>query len=758
MASAHELSRPASPVTGAGELAGARLRGAAIVRRPRLDAKLEGVAPVVLVCAPAGYGKSTAVSSWIVDRDLAASWTTCDRADNDPVRLWTRILEGVSAALDGAGEQALARLGESRGVAEPAVAVLAGELARSGSDVAIVLDDVHELDAPECLATLSHALASFPTGVRIVLVGRRAPALRLSRLRANGRLTELETADLVFTREEADRLLALQTGAALSAGELEEAMLRTEGWAAALHLLALRIRGSRSGEDVSALLASFSARHPHVASYLAAEVLDGLDRPLKEFLLRTSVLPRFKAELCDHVLEQTGSSEMLEQAAESQLLLIELDDRREWFRYHPLLAELLQQQLDETAPDLATRLRTRAAEWLEAHGLVEEALVEADAAGNVELVASLIDRHYLALGLAGRIATVMRWIDALPPEVLAERPGVVSAAVQFAVATGRPRTEVRRLAALLERARGSSGWSPAHEAVLRSVAASYADHDLAAATALLESALELARRDAAHLHLEVSLVAGLAAFHVLAGDFDTGDELARSVLEQHEPEWNQYTHVGALGARALVAAHRGQLIAAGAHADEALHWAEETGIQASAPATRASLARAMVARLDGRPAAAEKAARQALARRPAIEGGATHVAVLVELVTVLTERGRLADAARFLAEAREVMSGCSNLGRVALLADGAAKALDQARADNDRTPPETALTRAELAVLRLFPADLTAREMAARRFVSLNTMRAHIRAIYRKLGVGSRRDAVARADALGLLDPPPGNL
>jgi LuxR family maltose regulon positive regulatory protein len=162
----------------------------------------------------------------------------------------------------------------------------------------------------------------------------------------------------------------------------------------------------------------------------------------------------------------------------------------------------------------------------------------------------------------------------------------------------------------------------------------------------------------------------------------------------------------------------------------------------------------MVARLDGRLAAAEKAARQALARRPAVEGGATHVAVLVELVTVLTERGRFTEAARYLAEAREVMKGCRNLGRVALLADGAAEALERARADSARTPPEAALTRTELAVLQLLPTDLTAREIAARRFVSLNTMRAHIRAIYRKLGVSSRRDAVAKADALGLLDPP----
>jgi LuxR family maltose regulon positive regulatory protein len=165
----------------------------------------------------------------------------------------------------------------------------------------------------------------------------------------------------------------------------------------------------------------------------------------------------------------------------------------------------------------------------------------------------------------------------------------------------------------------------------------------------------------------------------------------------------------------------------------------------------------MVARLDGRLVDAEKAARQALAGRPTVEGGATHVAVLVELVAVLTERGRFTEAARSLTEAREVMTGCRNLGRVAVLADEAAEALEHARADSARTPPEVALTRAELAVLRLLPADLTAREMAARRFVSLNTMRAHIRAIYRKLGVSSRRDAVAKADALGLLDPPAEN-
>jgi hypothetical protein len=157
------------------------------------------------VCAPAGYGKSTAVSSWIVDQDISASWTTCDRADNDPVRLWARILDGVSFALDSVGEQALARLRESRGAAEPAITVLADELARTESDIAIVLNDVHELDRPECLATVSHALTVLPAGVRLVLVGRRAPGLRLSRLRANGRLAELETADLAFTRDEADR-------------------------------------------------------------------------------------------------------------------------------------------------------------------------------------------------------------------------------------------------------------------------------------------------------------------------------------------------------------------------------------------------------------------------------------------------------------------------------------------------------------------------------------------------------------------------
>ena len=730
------------------KLARPRLRDG-IIERPRVLARLErgATSAVVLVSAPAGYGKTVAVESWLRRSDSAVAWVAVDAGDNDPVRLWRYVITAVTRACDGVGAFALERLTSASGSVLPAIDELARRLAADGRRVSIVLEDLHEIDDERGLEALGHATRALPHNAQLVLITRTDPKLRLARMRSQGVLTELRARELAFTLDEARRLLVDAEGLALSEPQVALLVARTEGWAAALYLAALCLRDT---PDVDEVLRRFDGVHLHLSEYLTAEVLEGLEPATRAFLLRTSVLPRFSAALCDHVLAADGSAALIAQVQRSNLFLTSLDDQAGWFRYHDLFRALLLAELEAADPGAAVVLHRRAAEWFRARELIEEAVEHASAAGEFETVAELLDEGHLRLIREGRAETLLRWIGAVPEAVLQWRPGLLAVASIAAGGISRPADEVRRLVGAAERGRDAhpEGWTPYYEAVIRVQIAVCAEDDVGAARRAAADAVALAVEAADELTVVALAVLAQARLH--SGDLDGAEETAEQALAYPSAPQRPFGYVSAGATAAIVAAERDRPLTARAHVDRALAAAAGFGIEESPSAARAYMADALTARREGRLDRAERAAVRALKVRAA--GGVVQAWMLLELASILISRGRLARAERSLAGARELLSGMRDAGAIAALADSVASALADAGSGDLMRPLAEPPSPAEMAVLRLLPSPGSWREIADELFLSVHTVKSHARAIYRKLGVRTREEAVARATALGLID------
>ena len=411
-----------------------------LVARPRLvEALDEGLARgLVLVCAPAGFGKTALLADWVRSGDRRVAWLSLDAADDDPARFWRHVVAALDRARPGIAERAGPLLGPPAPASfEGLVTALVNDLAaQPGEDaVLLVLDDYHLIDAQPVHASLAFLLEHLPPGLRLVLASRSDPPLPLARLRASGQLAELRAADLRFTAEEAAALLREATGADLPGAAVAALAARTEGWAAGLQLAALSLRGQA---DPAGFVAAFSGSHRYVLDYLAGEVLDRQPEQMRTFLLETSVLERLSGELCDAVTGRTDGQAMLEQVERANLFLVPLDEVRGWWRYHHLFADLLRARLQQQQPDRVAALHRNAAAWSEEHGLADDAVRHALAAGETTWAARLVERHFdAAFILRGEEATVQRWLAALPAELVRSRPRLLLAQALLAATSGR---------------------------------------------------------------------------------------------------------------------------------------------------------------------------------------------------------------------------------------------------------------------------------------------------------------------------------
>jgi LuxR family maltose regulon positive regulatory protein len=375
------------------------------VRRSLLIKRLANDSrPIVSVVAPAGYGKTTLLAQWAEDSGQAVAWVSVDEKDNDARVLLAYVAEALDA-VEPVRERVFEALA-SRGSSVPGSVVprLGRALASMTTPVALVLDDVHLLDNSECRAALSVLADHVPVGSRLVLCGPEPPPLRVARLRTEGRIVEIGPDDLLLTREEASSLLRAAE-LALDEDEVAELHRRTEGWAVGLYLAALYLRegGSLAGSAVS-----FGGDDRLVSEYVESEFLARISEQQRAFLTRTAVLERMSGPLCDAVLEQPGSA--LAGLARSNLLLVPLDRRGEWYRYHHLFRDMLLAELDRLEPGLMPVLRRRAAAWCVHNGLDEEALEYSIAAGDVGIAASLFEKLASVTWIQGRYRTVERWI------------------------------------------------------------------------------------------------------------------------------------------------------------------------------------------------------------------------------------------------------------------------------------------------------------------------------------------------------------
>src|SRR3954453_3637140 len=343
-------------------------RGRGVVPRPRL---IEGLtrraeSALTLVSAPAGFGKTTLLTEWLAEwlaiapaSDRCAAWLSLDERDNDPALFWRYLVAALEAAAPGVGSNALGLL-QTQPPTEAVLATLLNDLNAVENDVVLVLDDFHVIEAPEVQDGMEFLLEHLPPRIHLVLAARADPALPLARLRGRGELVEVRAAALRFTPDEAAGYLNGVMGLALTPRDVEALEGRTEGWIAALQLAALSMQGR---DDVAGFIAGFAGNDRYIVDYLAEEVLQRQPERVRSFLLQTSVLGRLSGPLCDAVTGRDGGRAMLEALDRGNLFLVPLDDRRRWYRYHHLFADVLQAHLLDEQPDVAPGLHRRASAW-----------------------------------------------------------------------------------------------------------------------------------------------------------------------------------------------------------------------------------------------------------------------------------------------------------------------------------------------------------------------------------------------------------
>ncbi len=410
---------------------------AEMVSRPHLRTALEGTImrhKLLLVSAPAGYGKTTLLAEWARTSSLPVAWLSITGEEDDVVRFLRYVLAAWETVQPDIVETPLGiLLGSQSPDIQSVLSAFLNSADRATSHLAFVLDDYHLVEEPAIHEAVTFLLDHLPPTAHFILASRSEPPLPLARYRARRQLLELQANDLHFTQEESAEFLSQFTGLDLSPDEVSSLYLHTEGWIAGLQLAALSLR---RGYRIKAGIPLVSGKQRFIADYLAQDVLDQLPADIQDFLLKTSLLDRLCGSLCEAVTGQVGGQVMLETLERENLFLLPLDDQREWYRYHSLFGEFLQVELEKRLPGEASRLHSRAARWYLAHDLPEQAFQHAHAANDVELVVQILDLYLNAKLLAGEIRVVERWIDSLPAEWYFAYPVLGLARAGFLAFTG----------------------------------------------------------------------------------------------------------------------------------------------------------------------------------------------------------------------------------------------------------------------------------------------------------------------------------
>jgi LuxR family transcriptional regulator, maltose regulon positive regulatory protein len=498
----------------------------ALVSRPRLTAKLDKGARtrLTLVCAPAGFGKTTLLGQWLFQGDRAVAWLSLDDGDNDPIRFLSHVIASLQTVQAGIGEAAWAALySPQHPPLESILTLLLNEVTTVMPPLCLVLDDYHVIKAGAVHDALRFLLEHLPPQMHLVITSRSDPPLPLARLRARGELLELRSDELRFTPDETATFLRDMMGLSLSAEDIIALEGRTEGWIAGLQLAALSMQGRG---DLCGFIAAFTGSHRYILDYLVEEVLQDQAENVLRFLLQTSILERLTGPLCDAVTGQPGSQEMLESLERANLFLIPLDDDRRWYRYHHLFAEVLQNRLQSVDPTSAPKLHRQASRWFESEGLLDEALRHALAAPDLERAATLIEQHAWPMCVQGNILAVRAWLERLPQPLVRSRPQLTTTYSLVLTVTGQLEAAERLLA---ETAPMFTPDTPpeirGELALVRSTLARFRG-DVASSIGFAREALE-------HLPQDRLMPRGVALFNLVQEHLHAGDlKAAGQVLDE----------------------------------------------------------------------------------------------------------------------------------------------------------------------------------------------------------------------------------
>lgn len=397
--------------------------GARSVHRPRLISHLNQSAhyPLTLLSAPAGFGKTTLLAAWSAQLQTPrVAWLSLEPGDDDPARFLHYVLAAFHTVDPGVATTAGTLLQASSSVVPQMVlTTLLNSLDTRGERIILVLDDAHVLESQAVTALVAFLVEHCPPSLHLLLSTRTDPDLPLARYRARGHLLEIRAHDLRFTSDEVGAFLNTAMDLDLTRAEIDALEKRTEGWIAGLQLAALSMQDRVDRAD---FIAAFSGTHRFILDYLMDQVLSGQTSEIQEFLLRTSILGRMNAELCQTLTGQSEAQARLEWLEAHNLFLVPLDDERRWYRYHALFAEVLQHRLRQTAPQYIAELHRKASAWYLAEGQYSEAIRHALATSDFETPARILEQHGVQIALAGQPQTVVSWLDALPQEMIQTRP------------------------------------------------------------------------------------------------------------------------------------------------------------------------------------------------------------------------------------------------------------------------------------------------------------------------------------------------
>ncbi|MGY4646370.1 LuxR C-terminal-related transcriptional regulator [Mycobacterium sp. URHB0021] len=704
---------------------------------------------VTLLSAPAGWGKTTLLAQWVIRGDdrRRRGWLSLDASDNDSVQFWAGAIAALAKVSPGVAPRALELIKRGADPRQVVLPTLLNELAAIDYQIALVLDDYHLVENRTVHEQMDFVVERMPQTFRLVIATRSDPMLPLARLRARGELLEMRAEELRFQASEAADLLDGVLDLKLTDAQVQLLFRRTEGWAAGLYLAGLSLAGRT---DVAAVIQTFAGGNRHIVDYLIAEVLDGQPQHIRSFLLRTSLLGRLTGALCDAVLQTSGSASVLETIERDNLFLLPLDVSRRWYRYHQLFADLLRTELHRSEPGLIASLHQRASDWFAGEGLTDEAIHQLVAAGDMQGAAELIAASWATAFNLGRLSTVSGWLDVLPPSTVSGSPRLSFARAWVALDSGH-----------LDDA---GGWMETVQAARAGVSTDVdnigekgvvlrAVHRFRSGD--LPAALDTARR-AISLDLGDAPVGGPVAYCVygaalyFSGDTHDAEGAFRTAVSLAEKVGNLVAHRYALGYLAMISAHQGELAAADELIRRASGNSRDLADGEHFVDMTVSLATAIILDMRRDTAAAAEAADMAvaLARR-----GAGILEVANALLTRDEILGHLQHSQRQAGcnEAAMLLRRCTDAGIVGRLLTAAQRSTAvKVGAGNPRVTVAEALTAKEHEVLGLLATRLSRREIGQRLYVSLNTVKTHQRALYRKLGVKNRTAAVTRARELGL--------
>jgi LuxR family transcriptional regulator, maltose regulon positive regulatory protein len=717
------------------------------VARAELAERLREAAgrALTVVAAPPGFGKTTLLAASFAEADRVA-WLSLDEDDNDPARFFIYTVAALRTIEPELGAQALAaHRTPGAGLVDVVLPILLNELAAQAQVLVLVLDDYHLITNDEIHEAVSYLIERVPRSFRLVLATREDPPVPLGRLRARGQLAELRADQLRFSDEEAGRFLNDALGLNLSVQDIERLQLRTEGWAAALYLAALTLRDQA---DATSLIEAFAGDDRHVVDYLTSEVLARLPADRRSFLVRTSILPRLCGPLCDAVVETQGSDRIIDELERSNLLLVPLDRKRQWYRYHQLFAELLRHELERTEPDAVPGLHRRACSWCAEAGLIVEAANHANAAGDVDAAVELVGRHWSFFLDQGQLTTVSRWLDALPPTVIAGDRMLCFAAAMVT-------SHMRRLD-------DAEHWLHAADSAPPVADGEGSGVPLEA----LRAWLRLLRGDiagtiaAARAAVATEGRAALPAQLMLGSALWWAQQLteAKTVVETASRTAKAAGLAGPasfmLGVRAAIEFELADAGEAGVLAGQALEVTRRADMEEHPFAATAHIVVGKTHARRGEPSEAAAQIERGIQLAERVYAWHIQTYGVLALAELRHSEHEPAAARRLLARARAIVGALRDADELAgarIAQTERTLRLRPTRARDAGGAPFWELSERELAVLRLLASKLSQREIAGELYVSFNTVKTHTRAIFRKLGVVSRAEAVERARELGLI-------